>query len=97
MTTTTATKRPYLLKRERERMTDILKNDIFGTFESFLYDYYPDFSWKPPEMVEELEIIVNDPAWLTLAEQIKAARGYDFATEVRNAIEHLKAEAAIEA
>lgn len=80
----------YILQRERERLRKILSQGLDATynnsFDEYMFDYWPDFSWDE-NLIVELTWCLDDPEWQTLAQQVKAKYRYDFAAQHREAIQ----------
>jgi hypothetical protein len=82
----------YIIKRERARLKDLIDNGLppcYDSFQDYLCDFYPDFSWNE-NSIHELRFLVNDMVWLELAAQLSLGRGYNFINEVLAAIKQLE-------
>lgn len=73
-----------VVQREVVRLEEILKNGLpacYKTFDQFLFDFFPDFSWNQ-DSLDEYAALLADTEWCALAEQVKAKYGYDFKEEI---------------
>jgi len=71
-----------VVHREITRLTTILTQGLHpvyeASFDNFLYDYFPDFSWTTTVMMQQVAEVEADPRWRSLAAQVKAKHGFDF-------------------
>jgi hypothetical protein len=78
-----------VVQREIDRLQNILKEGLhpvyLGSFEEFLYDFHPDFSWNTNNVLE-YQSLLDSPEWMKVAEEVREKRGYDFIKEMREAI-----------
>lgn len=81
--------REYVVRRECKRMRCLIVLDLhpaYSDFDDFLCDYFPDFSWNQEEFVKDVNAVLADPYWQSLAADLKAGRGYDFVHELTQAL-----------
>ncbi len=82
-----------LRKRETDRMRDLLINGLptvyDGDFDAYLADFYPDFTWNLVDSKREYMLLLNCREWVQLANGVKDTHGYDFVSEIIEAVEEL--------
>ena len=85
----------YIQEREIKRMRKIIAiglHPVYDDFNDFLCDYFPDFSWNPASFKQDMNTILGNQTWLMLAAELKAARGFDFESQLRLALAEAIAE-----
>ena len=89
---------PYILQREKARLERLLAEGLpaayKGDWETFWYDFYPDFSWFQP--IPQLQACLDSPEWRWLAAQIKLKYRVDFVAEITAGIIGILAQEAID-
>lgn len=71
-------------RRELVRLLADGLHPAYKSWDEFMIDYHPDFSWSNPR--PELQACLDDAEWMRLAGEVKAKYGVDFAEEHRQAI-----------
>jgi hypothetical protein len=61
--------------------------DCYDSFGSFLFDFYPDFSWTPHASMTQMQAVVNDTRFPHIAQQIQNMFGFDMRAELEFSIE----------
>ena len=77
-----------IVERERDRLRKLIVNGldpVYGSFDEFLSDFYPDFSWNEVSRLE-LQALLDDTEWFALAADLKVKRGYNFPAEIERAL-----------
>jgi len=85
----------YITEREIKRMRCIIAlglHPVYDSFDDFLCDYFPDYSWNPVSFRQDMDTILGNETWLMLARELKAVRGYDFEEQLQLAVIHNEAE-----
>lgn len=85
----------YIKRREVKRLEKILAlglNPIYTSFDDYLFDFYPDFSWNSKDCNTQLRMLLADPDWTALAAQVLESRGIDFVEELQRALDQPEEE-----
>ncbi|MFA5750431.1 MAG: hypothetical protein WC895_04370, partial [Candidatus Shapirobacteria bacterium] len=62
-------------------------DDVYGSFEDFLFDFFTDFSWDAGAS-EEAQLMLADPRFSSIASKIKE----DWGTDIKDELEKLQHE-----
>jgi hypothetical protein len=80
---------PVLAEYAILHLQEIAKNglpDCYKSFDEFLYDFYPDFSWNPDESSKEIQAVLNDPRFKEVVPILKKDWNIDMKEELEKAI-----------
>ena len=74
------------------RLLDLLRTsriglmDCYDSFENSLYDFYAGFGWRGNAMKRQVRLILADPRFGLIAEDIQAKFSFDIRAELEQAL-----------
>ena len=74
------------------RLLDLLRTsriglmDCYDDFENYLFDFYPGFGWRGDAMKRQVRLILADPRFGLIAEDIQAKFSFDIRAELEQAL-----------
>jgi len=80
---------PVLAENQILHLIDIAKNglpDCYGSFDEFLYDFWPDFSWSMTQAIPEIKAVLADSRFKKIVSVLKETWGIDMEKELQDGL-----------
>lgn len=80
---------PVLAENQILHLVEIAEKglpDCYDSFEDFLCDFWPDFSWTPKECIPEIKAVLADPRFKTIVPVLKETWNVDMEEELREGL-----------
>ena len=83
---------PVLAEQQILHLVDISENglpDCYGSFDEYLYDFWPDFSWTSQSRVE-VRAVLADSRFKRIVPVLKETWGVDMVEELRKGLDEIE-------